>query len=307
MADRPDPMTPPDCDLRGMPYMPLDIVRLFDSDFYALSNGDQFKAGLSLWGKAFLQIPAGSLPENDKLLAHLSGAGSHWLKVKEMALHGWVLCNDGRYYHKTVAEKAIEAWQSRLDRRARTEAARAARRAGNNGSEPPPTKAATEHPVNNTTTPATMPVTDNVAISVTDNVTCLATASKGTERNRREGNGTEERKKERPFASLTPSACAEVAREFEAFWEAYPRKVGKGQARRAFVKALPKTTLEAILGSIQRTRWSADPQFQPHPATWLSGERWLDEADTFDPVLRAVGLSPSDFDKPEPAQRRLIQ
>ena len=39
---QPEPLTPPECDLRGMPFMPLDIVRLFDSDLYALSTGDEF-------------------------------------------------------------------------------------------------------------------------------------------------------------------------------------------------------------------------------------------------------------------------
>jgi hypothetical protein len=39
----------------------------------------------------------------------------------------------------------------------------------------------------------------------------------------------------------------------------------------------------------------ADTQFQPHPTTWLRGDRWLDEVDSFDPVLRAAGLRPEDF------------
>ena len=171
----PEPMTPPESDLRGMPYMPLDVVRLFDSDFYALSSGDEFKAGLTLWGKAFMQTPAGSLPNDDRLLAHLSGAGMPlWKRVKAMALRGWVLCSDGRLYHRTVAEKVQEAWRCRLERRARTEAARAARLASRAASntEPPPS------------------VTEPVTTSVTDNVTRIATrvvtASKGTEQKKEE-------------------------------------------------------------------------------------------------------------------------
>jgi hypothetical protein len=113
VTDLPDPLVPPDVDLRGMPYMPLDVVRLFDSDFYALSNGAEFKAGLSLWCKAFLQVPAGSLPNDDRLLAHLSGAGAAWAKVRDMALHGWIKCSDGRLYHRTVAEKVNSAWDGR--------------------------------------------------------------------------------------------------------------------------------------------------------------------------------------------------
>ena len=56
MTDQlPEPLTPAECDLRGMPYMPLDLVTLFDSDLYALSTGDEFKAALTLWGKVFIR------------------------------------------------------------------------------------------------------------------------------------------------------------------------------------------------------------------------------------------------------------
>jgi hypothetical protein len=152
-------MTPAECDLRGLPYMPVDTIRLFDSDFYAMANGDEFKAGFTLWGKAFMQVPAGSLPNDDRVLAHLSGAGANWCNVKEMALHGWVKCSDNRLYHKTVAEKVKDAWDARLSSRARTEAARAARHPAKvtNGATPP--TSVTEH------------VTESVTEVVTDSVT----------------------------------------------------------------------------------------------------------------------------------------
>lgn len=114
MTDLPSPLVAADVDLRGMPFIPLDIVRLFDSDLYALSTGDEFKAALTLWGKSFLQVPAASLPADDRILAHLSGAGFRWRKVKAMALRGWVKCSDGRLYHPVVAEKALEAWEDRV-------------------------------------------------------------------------------------------------------------------------------------------------------------------------------------------------
>jgi hypothetical protein len=191
MSDLLDPFTPSDCDLRGMPYMPLDVVRMFDSDFYVLSTGDEFKAGVSLWGKAFLQVPAGSLPKDDRLLAHLSGAGSAWRKVKEMALRGWVECSDGRLYHRTVAEKCLEAWKARCDKRARTEAARAARQTAraNCSSEPP--QSVTEVVTVSVTDNATEDVTDIAASSVTVSVTDIVTGSKG-----REGKGREDKKEE---------------------------------------------------------------------------------------------------------------
>ena len=257
MSDLPPPMTPPICDLRGMPYMPLDLIRLFDSDLYALSSGDEFKAALTLWGKSFYQLPAGSLPDDERLLAHLSGA-KRWAAVKKMALRGWVKCADGRLYYPTVAEKVAEAWAARLARRARTEAARAARHKQDDA---------------------------------TATVSLLVTEAKGTEQNRMEGKQTESR------------AAARHLREengFEQFWQAYPRKIGKGQARRAYQTALKKTDALCIMAALAQQRFDSRERFQPHPATWLNGERWLDEPLQGDPVLRAAGVEVITDSQPDP-------
>ncbi|NHO39828.1 DUF1376 domain-containing protein [Acetobacter ghanensis] len=115
----PAPLTPPQSDLRGLPFMPLDTCRLLDSDLFALSTGDGFKCAVALWCKAWQQVPAGSLPHNDRVLAHLSGAGGRWPALRAVALHGWVVCSDGRLYHPVIAEKANQAWKARLAQRAR--------------------------------------------------------------------------------------------------------------------------------------------------------------------------------------------
>lgn len=109
----PAPLVPAEVNLRGMPWMPVETVRLLDSDLFALSTGDEFKAAVALWCKSWLQEPAASLPDDDRVLAHLSGAGSRWKKVRAMALRGFVKCSDGRLYHPVIAEKAIEAWERR--------------------------------------------------------------------------------------------------------------------------------------------------------------------------------------------------
>lgn len=76
------------------------------------------------------------------------------------------------------------------------------------------------------------------------------------------------------------------------FWAAYPRKVSKAEARKAFAKAwrkLPPFDEEAILaGGLERAKaaW-VDAQFIPHAATWLNGERWQDEAPTVIPLRKA--------------------
>ena len=86
--------------------MPLDVLRLRDSDLAALSSGDEFKAAVLLWCVAWHQVPAASLPNDDRLLARYSGTGALWRKVKAEALRGFVECDDGRLYHATIAEKA---------------------------------------------------------------------------------------------------------------------------------------------------------------------------------------------------------
>ncbi|AHJ68569.1 YdaU family protein [Granulibacter bethesdensis] len=118
----PLPLTPPESDLRGLPFMPLDVERLADSDMVALSSGDEFKAALLLILKSWTQRPAGSLPDDDRVLARLSGAGNRWPRLRTMALHGWQRCADGRLYHAVVAEKACQAWAMRLAQRSRARA-----------------------------------------------------------------------------------------------------------------------------------------------------------------------------------------
>jgi hypothetical protein len=83
---------------------------------------------------------------------------------------------------------------------------------------------------------------------------------------------------------------------FDAFWKSYPRKAGIGAARKAFALATAKAPPSTIMAALSRATWDPNPRFIPHPATWLNREQWLDEVDDFDPVLRAAGLTPEDFD-----------
>lgn len=67
---------------------------------------------------------------------------------------------------------------------------------------------------------------------------------------------------------------------FETFWKAYPRKVGKDAARRAFAKV--KVPVETLVAAVEAqkasTQWTKDNgQFIPNPATWLNQGRWQDE------------------------------
>lgn len=118
----PAPLTPPDCNLRGLPFMPLHTERLLDSDMMALSTGEEFKTALRLWCKSWNQEPAASLPDDDRILAHLAGKDlSAWRKAKDMALRGFVKCADGRLYHPVIAIEAIKAMAKREEHQAAKE------------------------------------------------------------------------------------------------------------------------------------------------------------------------------------------
>ena len=70
--------------------------------------------------------------------------------------------------------------------------------------------------------------------------------------------------------------------DFDKFWAAYPRKTAKGGARKAFAKALKKTTIDILMSAVEKQKyqeqWTKDDgTYIPHPATWLNQECWEDE------------------------------
>ena len=67
---------------------------------------------------------------------------------------------------------------------------------------------------------------------------------------------------------------------FEEFWDAYPRKIGKGAAKKAWCKITtdPDTVIAAAF-VFAGARQNEDPKFTPHAATWLNAGRWDDEPD----------------------------
>lgn len=70
--------------------------------------------------------------------------------------------------------------------------------------------------------------------------------------------------------------------EFEVFYNAYPRKMAKGDARRAWVQTTNlrpsiETLLSAIKAQCATEQWmQGGGKFIPYPATWLRQERWDD-------------------------------
>lgn len=105
-----EPLTPPECDVRTLDTFDLNVERLMASELVALSSGDEFKAAVMLWCRAWKQVPAASLPDDDRILASFAGVPlAKWRKLRPMALRGFVRCLDGRLYHPMLAEQAIAA------------------------------------------------------------------------------------------------------------------------------------------------------------------------------------------------------
>ena len=121
-GELPEPFTPSDCDLRGLEYMPLLGHHLFGSEFNARATDADWRAALTLWWAAWMQVPAGSLPDDDVALCRLADLGRDvklWRKLKSVALHKFVRCSDGRLYHPVLAKQALLAWDKRVKERDR--------------------------------------------------------------------------------------------------------------------------------------------------------------------------------------------
>jgi hypothetical protein len=71
---------------------------------------------------------------------------------------------------------------------------------------------------------------------------------------------------------------------FDEFWQAYPRKTDKGNARKAWDKAVKKTDAQSIIAAaVALAASKPDLKFTAHPSTWLNGERWDDQPLTLIP------------------------
>lgn len=80
--------------------------------------------------------------------------------------------------------------------------------------------------------------------------------------------------------SVTKGAASN-AQGFDAFWQAYPRKINKQAARAAFERAtkrgiLPTAIIEGLHAHLEADAFSSEEKYIPHATTWLNGKRWLD-------------------------------
>lgn len=83
---------------------------------------------------------------------------------------------------------------------------------------------------------------------------------------------------------IVPQKLAAKARpkgNFATFWAEYPLRVGRRKAERAYQAALSRCETEdpdaEVLNGLRRCRPLWEPEFIPHPTTWLNRDGWLDQ------------------------------
>jgi hypothetical protein len=243
-----EPLTPAGLDLRDFDWMPLEVMRLRDSDLSVLASGDAFRAAVLLWCAAWHQVPAGSLPSDDRLLANLAGYGRDlegWVHVKDDAMRGFIECSDGRMYHPVVCEKALEADEQRNKQRKRTEAATSARRNGQRDDDRNDKRNEDHLTLPNPTLP-------------------------------------ESKKRS---AAPQPSSSSD---NFENLKKVYPRRKGNygwKAAERKFNSLVktgvdPKIIIAAAIRLGDELRSRVGTEFIPMPASWLNSEDFVESAVT---------------------------
>ena len=98
--------------------------------------------------------------------------------------------------------------------------------------------------------------------------------------------------------------------DFDLFWTAFPNKVGKAAARKAFVAAAKKVRVVEMFEALERYAHKTDDRPFCNPSTWLNQERWLDQP-AVNNGRRTVQQATDDlltklraFDEPAPSDIR---
>lgn len=128
----PEPPVPIGCDMAGNDWFPLHFDRLRKSKWWRRATDMARARNVMLWGEAYKQVPAGSMPDDDDELAEAAGFGmdvESFIAAKADIMGPWVLCSDGRWYHPTVCEVVLEAWEKQSDKRKAAATKKAAQRA----------------------------------------------------------------------------------------------------------------------------------------------------------------------------------
>lgn len=277
MSSLPAPLIEAHIDLTKLPYMPLEVRRLLESDTWIEAANHPYLGHvlISLWCASWRQVPAGSLPWNAHLLARMSFRSLAELEpLMPEILKSWIPCSDGRLYHPVVCEKAMEAWEKLTKDMRRVAAASLANKARFRKNRDDHRNGKRDEERN-----------DDPDNSVADDVPPLADPTppkddppppapakkppaKSKARLDRDGNSP----------NFTPG--------FLMFWNAYPRKDAKQEAWKVWQRDMVELGLEEFAPVLVRditNRIENDRKwfegFIPHATTYLNQRRWTDDVE----------------------------
>lgn len=298
----PDPLIPPGCSMAGNDWFPFYFDRLRKSKWWRRASDVARSRNVMMWGEAYKQTPAGSLPDDDDELAEAAGYGMDveaFLSSKPEIMAPWVLCSDGRWYHPTVCEVVLDGWAKTSERR-RKDAERKARQRDqvrgvtrDNGAVPRDTAEVTRD--SNEVPPE------------------IGTQTQQTGQDREED----------ADASLSSAddEKPEYPEAFEACWKAYPHLKGRSSKRKSFgywrrIPAARRASLPAAIARYARDgREPREDCGAPAMDRWLRDERYLDWLNEAAPPEASSWSGPADvraavqarIERPEYAETYLRQ
>lgn len=308
MSELPAPLTPPGCTMAGNDWFPLHFRRLRVSKWWRRATDLARARNIMLWGEAYQAVPAGSLLDDDDELAEAAGFGfdvDAFLAHKAEIMAPWVLCSDGRYYHPTVCEMVLDAWERASDRKKKDAERKANQRARlrGQGDDVPEV------------TPKTQPVTRDMQEVTRDIANVppeIATHTEQTEQtgqDRREASASLSSSDDEPVLKLVgePTPAPTKPKRvyppaFEAAWKAYPHHDGRSSKPNALAnwRRLPADEQEGLVAAIERFRPNVERacggKGAPDMARWLKDGKHLawptvrpGEAGAITPICRFSG------------------
>lgn len=101
----------------------MDYEQIEQSSTWALAGVEARPWLLMMWMTAWRQVPCGSLPSEESVIAAQIGMPPKmWAKHRDVMMRGWTAADDGRVYHPTLTARVVEMMARRRsdsDRKAR--------------------------------------------------------------------------------------------------------------------------------------------------------------------------------------------
>lgn len=273
----------------------LDIERILTSDTWVLAEEDERCWLLRIWMECWRSVPVGAMPADRTLFARRIGCSRAFLDAHaEILLRGWTLHSDGNLYHAHVSGMVLSMIATRTSAKMRMAQHRQRQKAGNhppsgdmgapvtrNFAEVPRSNAA-EQEQEQEPEPEVSPSLPPSPLSP-----LARPSASGPLSERVESPPVALMDESSPTSALAPPTTQAMKNlqvtswpRFGDFWDAYPRKMAREDARKAWNRLrLESADIDAILADLPR-RVTTDRSwldgYIPNPTTYLNGRRWED-------------------------------